>query len=159
VGRVVAHKGKQDGSQQVLARNRGASHEFHLLKRYEAGIVLNGPEVKTARLGRVNLREGYTRIRKGEAFLFGVHFSPYPHAPTEMHDPVRVRKLLLHAREIHKLDRETQSGGITLVPTKLYLKDGRIKIEIALARAKRLYDKREAAKKKIQQREIERGRD
>jgi SsrA-binding protein len=154
---VVARKGKQQ-SEPVLATNRAASHEFHLLKRYEAGIALTGAEVKSARTGRVNLKEGYARIRRGEVFLHGVHFSPYTHAPTELQDPLRVRKLLLHTREIRKLERETQSGGTTLVPTKLYLKNGRIKIEIAVARAKRLYDKRDTAKKKIQQREMERGR-
>ncbi|HXV77736.1 MAG TPA: SsrA-binding protein SmpB [Candidatus Polarisedimenticolaceae bacterium] len=152
-------KGDKDGSERVLASNRAASHEFQLLKRFEAGVVLTGPEVKTARAGRVNLRDGYARIKHGEVLLFGVHFSPYAHARAEAQNPLRVRKLLLHAREIRKLERETQSSGTTLVPTKLYLKQGRIKIEIALARAKRLFDKRESAKKKIQQREMARGRE
>jgi len=142
----------------TLAVNRSASHEFHLIKRYEAGIVLTGAEVKSARAGRVNLREGYARVKGGEVFLMGVHFSPYTHAREEEQDPVRPRKLLLHASEIRKLDKETQSAGTTLVPTRLYLKQGRIKIEIAVARGKQQFDKREALKKRVQQREIDRAR-
>jgi SsrA-binding protein len=153
----VSARAKKDPSQPILANNRSASHEFHLLKRFEAGLVLTGAEVKSARLGRVNLREGYAKIKKGEVFLYGVHFSPYTHAPSDDQDPVRPRKLLLRAREIRKLEKETQSGGVTLVPTKLYLVRGRIKVEIALARGKRLFDKRERAKKKLQEREMERA--
>jgi len=150
-------KKKKDASLPLLATNRSASHEFHLLKRFEAGLVLTGPEVKSARLGRVNLREGYARIRNGEVFLYGVHVSPYSHARSDDYDPVRPRKLLLHAREIRKLEKETKAGGMTLVPTRLYLKQGRIKVEIALAKGKREYDKREKAKRKIQEKEIERA--
>jgi SsrA-binding protein len=154
----VSARAKKDPAQPILASNRAAGHEFHLLKRFEAGMVLTGAEVKSARAGRVNLRDGYARIKQGEVFLFGVHFSPYTHARVAEQDPVRPRKLLLQAREIRKLEKETQAGGTTLVPTKLYLVRGRIKVEIAVARAKRLYDKRETAKKKIQQREMERAR-
>jgi SsrA-binding protein len=154
----VAAKAKKDASETVLATNRAAGHEYHLLKRLEAGIALTGAEVKAARAGRVNLRDGYARIKNGEIFLYAVHFSPYTHAPVDEQEPRRRRKLLLHAREIRKLERETQSGGTTLVPTRIYLKNGRIKVEIVLAKAKRLYDKRETAKKKIQQREMERAR-
>jgi SsrA-binding protein len=142
----------------TLAVNRSAGHEFHLLKRHEAGIVLTGAEVKSARAGRVNLREGYARVKGGEVFLLGVHFGPYQNAREEDQDPRRPRKLLLHASEIRKLDKETQAGGSTLVPTRLYLKQGRIKVEIAVARGKQQVDKREALKKRAQQREIDRAR-
>jgi len=153
----VSARAKKDSSQPILATNRSAAHEFHLLKRFEAGLVLTGAEVKSARQGRVNLRDGYAKIRQGEVFLYGVHFSPYTHARTEDHDPVRPRKLLLQRREIRKLEKETHAGGVTVVPTKLYLVRGRIKIEIALARGKRLFDKREREKKKLQEREMERA--
>lgn len=145
--------------QADLARNRAAAHEYHLLKRLEAGIVLSGPEVKSARLGRVNLKDGFARIVDGEALLCGVHISPYTHAHDTDYDPLRPRKLLLHAREIRKLERETRSAGMTLVPTRLYLKAGKIKVEIALAKGKRAYDKRETARQKVLDREIERARD
>ncbi len=154
----MARKRKdKDAANPVLATNRAASREFHLLKRFEAGLVLTGAEVKSARQGRVNLRDGYARVKHGEVFLYGVHFSPYSHARSDEYDPRRPRKLLLHAGEIRKLAKETQASGVTVVPTRLYLKNGRIKIEIALARGKRLYDKRERAKRRIQEREIERA--
>ena len=140
----------------VLANNRAASHEYHLLRRLEAGIVLSGAEVKSAREGRVNLKGSYVRIRRHEAFLHDAHFSPYSHAPSDDYDPVRARKLLLHAREILKLERETVSSGTTLVPTRLYLKNGRIKLEIALARGKKAHDKRESTRKREVEREMAR---
>ena len=151
-------KKKQGGDNPVLAMNRSASHQYHLLKRIEAGIVLTGPEVKSARLGRVSLKEAYARIHDGEIFLHDAHFSPYTHARVEEENPLRVRKLLLHAKEIRKLAKETQAGGVTLIPTKLYLKGGKIKVEIALARGKRLYDKRESKKNKEVEREIARAK-
>jgi SsrA-binding protein len=152
------NKKKKGEGNPVLAMNRSASHEYHLLSRLEAGIALTGPEVKSAREGRVSLKEAYAKIKDGEAFLHDAHFSPYSHTRIEQTDPRRVRKLLLHAREIRKLAKETAAGGVTLVPTKLYLKEGRIKIEIALARGKRLYDKRESRKRKEMDREIARAR-
>lgn len=154
----MAKKKKPDRTNPILANNRKASHEFHLLERYEAGIVLTGPEVKSAREGRVNLKESYARIRSGEVFLLQAHFSPYTHARNEDADPVRPRKLLLHAREIRKLSKELEGTGMTLVPTKLYLKAGRIKLEIAIARGKKLYDKRDSLKRKQADREIARGK-
>jgi len=144
----VARKSKSRKGDPVLASNRAAGHEFHLLERWEAGIVLLGPEVKSARDGRVNLKDAYARIKDGEVFLFNAHFSPYTHASRENPDPMRPRKLLLHAREIRKLAKELERSGMTLVPTRLYLKDGRIKIEIALARGKKLHDKREALRRR-----------
>jgi len=148
----------KDESESILATNRAAGHEYHLLRRIEAGLVLTGPEVKSARARRVNLKEGYARIQGGEAFLIGVNFSPYDHARREEIDPVRPRKLLLHAHEIRKLARETESGGTTLVPTRLYLKAGRVKVEIALARGKKAYDKRDAARARAIDRDVEQER-
>lgn len=154
----MAGKKKKDGRNPVLAMNRSASHEFHLLARFEAGLALTGAEVKSAREGRVNLKESYARIKDGEAFLHNAHFSPYSHAGRSEADPRRVRKLLLHAREIRKLAKETEASGVTLVPTRLYLKDGRIKVEIAVAKGKRSYDKRERARRREMDREIARER-
>ena len=148
----------KDGAESVLATNRAAAHEFHLLRRLEAGLVLTGSEVKSARERRVNLKEGYARIQNGEALLIGVNFSPYDHARREEVDPLRPRKLLLHAHEIRKLARETESGGTTLVPTRLYLKNGRIKVEIAVARGKKAHDKRDAARERAIDREVEQER-
>ena len=155
---MSAKASKEPGS-PALALNRSAGHDFHLLKRFEAGVVLTGAEVKSARGGRVNLKDGYARVKNGEVFLYGVHFSPYSNAREDEQDPRRPRKLLLHASEIRKLDKETQSSGTTLVPTRMYLKQGRIKVEIAVARGKREFDKRDALKKRVQQREIDRARD
>jgi SsrA-binding protein len=154
----MAKKAKPDKANPVLATNRKAAHEFHLLQRLEAGIVLTGAEVKSARQGRVNLKEAYARVKDGEVFLHRAHFSPYSHARQEETDPVRPRKLLLHAREIRKLVKELETSGTTLVPTRLYLKNGRVKLEIAVARGKKQYDKRESLKRKQAEREMERGR-
>jgi SsrA-binding protein len=146
------------GENPILAANRAASHEYHLLERFEAGIALTGTEVKSARDGRVSLKEAYAKIERGEVFLYDAHFSPYAQGGRENPDPVRTRKLLLHAKEIRKLSRATESGGMTLVPTKLYLKGGRIKIEIALARGKKAFDKREASRQEEARREMARLR-
>lgn len=151
-------KEKDTGGDRVLATNRAASHEFHLLTRYEAGIVLTGTEVKSAREGGVSLKESYAKIERGEMFLLGAHFNPYRQGNRDNVDPLRTRKLLLHAAEIRRLERETQSGGATIVPTRLYLKDGRVKIEIALARGKKSRDKREATREREVQREMARAR-
>lgn len=147
-----------DADSRPLASNRAASHDYQLLERLEAGIVLTGTEVKSARQGGVSLKEAFAKVQGGEVFLLNAHFTPYEQGNRENVDPRRPRKLLLHAREIRRLDRETQPGGSTLVPTKLYLKDGRIKVEIALARGKKTHDKREATKQREAQREIDRER-
>ena len=147
--------GEQEGD-RALASNRAAAHEFYLLERFEAGIVLTGTEVKSARLGGVSLKEAYAKIEKGEVFLLGAHFSPYEQGNRENVDPRRDRKLLLHATEIRKLDKETRAGGTTLVPTRLYLKNGRVKVEIALARGKKVHDKREATREREVRREMAR---
>lgn len=142
----------------MLASNRSASHEFHLLERFEAGLVLTGAEVKSCRAGKMNLKEAYAKVKDGEAFLHGAHLNPYVQAGRDAPHPVRVRKLLLHAREIRRLAKETEQGGMTLVPTRLYLKEGRIKLEIAIGKGKRAGDKREALKEKESAREMARAR-
>ncbi len=153
----MAKKAKPD--EKNLATNRAASHEFHLLQRMEAGIVLTGTEVKSARAGKVNLKDAFARIDKaGEIFLHNAHFSPYSHGNRQNHEPVRPRKLLLHAREIRKLVKQVEAGGRTLVPLRLYLKKGRVKVELALAQGKKLHDKREASRKREMEKEMEQAR-
>ncbi|MEK6279279.1 MAG: SsrA-binding protein SmpB [Acidobacteriota bacterium] len=139
--------------EKVLASNRAAFHEYHILDKYEAGIALTGTEVKSVLGGRVQLKEGYVAIRDGEAWLFNAHISPYAHGNRENHDPLRTRKLLLHKREIERLDEATVKQGMTLVATRIYLKSRRIKIEVAVARGKKMYDKRETEMKRTVERE------
>lgn len=141
-----------------LATNRSARHEFHLHDRYEAGIALTGTEVKSARKGTVNLKDAYARVKDGELFLHNAHISPYAEGNRENVDPRRTRKLLLRAREIRKLARATETTGMTIVATRMYLKQGWIKIELAVAQGKKLHDKREATRKKEADREMARAR-
>jgi SsrA-binding protein len=142
----------------VLATNRAARHEFHLLERYEAGIALTGTEVKSARLGAVNLKDAYARVRGGEVFIHNLHISPYAQGNRENVDPVRTRKMLLRAREIRKLAKATETTSLTIVPTRMYLKDGWIKVELAVAKGKKLHDKRESKRKREVEREMARAR-
>ena len=130
--------------EQVLASNRAAFHNYHVLEKFEAGVALTGTEVKSVLAGRVQLKEGYVAVRDGEVWLFNAHISPYSHGNRENHEPLRTRKLLLHKREIEKLDQAAVKDGMTLVPLRIYLKSRRIKVEIAVARGKKMYDKREA---------------
>jgi len=132
------------GNIRVLSDNRKARHDYFLLERYEAGIALEGTEVKAAKNGKVQLREGYAEIAGNEAWLVNVHIGHYSHGNINNHEIDRRRKLLLHRSEINKLIGKTREKGLTLIPTKVYLKDGRIKCEIAVARGKRQHDKREA---------------
>jgi SsrA-binding protein len=155
---MAGTKGKETTEGAVLARNRAASHEFHLLDRFEAGIVLTGTEVKSIRAGRANVKDGYAKVTNGEVFLHNAHISPYEPGNRENVDPLRTRKLLLNAREIRKLGKETDSHGVTLVPLRLYLKNGRVKVEIAIAKGKKAFDKREAIAKKDVEREMARAR-
>jgi len=141
---------------KVIATNRKAAHNYHLDERHEAGLVLTGTEIKSIRAGRVNLRDGYAQPRDGELWLFNVHIAPYDPAGRSGHEPCRPRKLLLHRREIDRLVSRVQERGYTIVPLRLYLKGGRAKVEIALARGKRKYDKRQAIAKRDAQREIDR---
>ncbi len=137
-----------------IAENRKARRNYHLLDRYEAGIVLQGTEVKSLRVGKVDMSESYAKVEDGEVFLLDMHISPYDNASYDNHEPKRPRKLLLHKREIRKLDRSVQHKGSTIVPTRLYFNKGIAKVEIALARGKHEYDKREAIKKREFDREI-----
>jgi SsrA-binding protein len=138
---------------KILSDNRKASYNYHLMDRFEAGLVLTGTEVKAARDGSVQLKDSYGEVLNNEAWLVNAHFSPYSHGNRENHDPVRRRKLLLHRREIDKLLVKTREKGLTLIATKVYLKNGRIKVELALGRGKKLHDKREAERTRTQESE------
>jgi len=138
-----------------LARNRRARRDYELLDRLEAGIVLTGTEVKSARAGRVQLKDSYVEVRNGEAWLIGAHISPYDHGNRENHDPERTRKLLLHRREINRLLGATTRRGLTIIPLSVYLKDNHVKLELAVAQGRKLYDKREAKRRREQEREAE----
>lgn len=142
---------------KVVATNRKARHDYHLHDVYEAGLVLTGSEIKSVRAGQVNLREGYVREVDGEMWLFSVHIAPYDQAGMMNHDPRRPRKLLLHRREIDRLSDDAQTKSYTIIPLRLYLRHGRAKVEIALARGKRQYDKRQAIAKRDAQRQIDRA--
>ena len=149
---------KEKAEDAVLARNRAASHEFHLFERFEAGVVLTGTEVKSIRAGRANLKDGYAKVVDGEVFLLNAHVSPYEPGHRENADPLRERKLLLNAREIKKIAKETHASGVTVIPLRLYLKNGRVKVELAIAKGKKAFDKREAIAKKDAEREMARSR-
>lgn len=144
-------------SKKTVARNKKASHEYHIIDTYEAGIVLVGPEVKSIRAGKVSLAEAFARIDGTEALLHGMHISPYGPASLWNVDPTRPRKLLLNRREIRRLIGATQQEGFTLVPLELYLKDGYVKVALALARGKKRFDKREDIRKRDAQREMQRA--
>ena len=142
---------------KVFAQNRKARHDFTIEENYEAGIQLTGPEVKSIREGWANLTESYARVRDGEVFLLGAHVSPYENASQREQLPTRERKLLLHGREIARLAGKSQEDGKTLIPLRLYEKNGNIKLEIGVASRKKQYDKRREIAKKTAQREIERA--
>ena len=146
-----------DDSRKILARNRKALHEYHVEDRWEAGIVLLGPEVKSARDGRLNLAGAFATVDGGEVWLHDMHISPYDPASQFNADPLRRRKLLLNRREIRRLIVATQQKGYTLVPLDVYLREGRIKLTLALGRGKKLYDKRETLKRKAAERDVERA--
>lgn len=139
--------------EKVLIANRAAFHEYHISEKYEAGVALMGTEVKSVMGGRVQLKDSYVAVRDGEAWLFNVHISPYSHGNRANHEPLRTRKLLLHRREIDKLEQAATVAGMTLVVTRIYLKSGRVKIEIGIARGKKLYDKRETEMRRTVERE------
>ncbi len=136
-----------------LLTNRSAFHEYHISEKFEAGVMLTGTEVKSIRSGQVQLKDSYVAVRDGEAWLFNVHISPYAYGNRENHDPLRSRKLLLHRREIDRLEQATTIKGMTLVVTRVYLKQGRVKLEIGVARGKKLYDKRETEMRRTVERE------
>jgi SsrA-binding protein len=142
---------------KIVCQNKKARHDYHIIEVIEAGMVLLGTEVKSLREGRANLKDSYARIRDGELYLVQAHITPYSHASYDNHDPERVRKLLVHKRELKRLTGKTQEKGLTLVPLKIYFKDGKAKIELALASGKKSYDKRETLKRQTQKREMERA--
>jgi SsrA-binding protein len=139
--------------EKVLAANRTAFHNYHISDKYEAGIALTGTEVKSVMAGRIQLKESYVGVRDGEAWLFNAHISPYSHGNRENHEPLRTRKLLLHRREIDKLDEASVKQGMTLVATRVYMKNRHIKLEVGVARGKKLYDKRETELRRTADRE------
>ena len=140
----------------VIATNRKARHDYYLLQSFEAGLVLTGTEVKSLRLGRANLKESYARIENGEIYLYGMHISPYEQGNRYNPDPKRRRKLLLHKYEIRRLMGKVQEKGLTLIPLKIYFNKGNAKLELALARGKRDYDKRRAIAERDMKRDLER---
>ncbi len=139
---------------KVVATNRKAYHDYYILETYEAGIVLKGTEVKSAKQGRINLKDSYAIIDNGEVFLLNAHISPYSHGNIHNHDPRRTRKLLLHKKEIMKLYGKIKEKGLTLIPLKAYIKNGKIKIELGLCKGKKKYDKRAEIRKRDLEREM-----
>ena len=143
-------------TRKQIANNKKAYHDYFIDETYETGVVLHGTEVKSMRMGKCSIKESYIRIENGEVFVYGMHVSPYEKGNIFNKDPLRVKKLLMHKYEINKLAGKVAEKGYTLVPLQVYFKDGKVKIEIGLARGKKLYDKREAIAKKDQRRETER---
>jgi SsrA-binding protein len=144
-------------AEKTVTFNRKALHDYHVLERLEAGISLVGTEIKSIRLGRVNLRDAYARPERGEMWLVGAHIAQYPPAGPFNHDPTRRRKLLLHADEIDELSKAVDEKGLTVVPLRMYLKRGRAKVELALARGKREYDRRQTIARRDAEREMQRA--
>jgi SsrA-binding protein len=154
---MAKKRGKRKAAPGDVATNRQARFRYHLLERWECGIVLQGSEVKSLRNGAVQLKDAYAAVRDGEIWLHNAHIAPYPAAARENHEPERPRKLLMHRREIERLIGKTQERGLTLVPTRVYFAGPNAKVEIALARGKELHDKRRAIKARDQRREIDRA--
>lgn len=146
---------KQQGIKEI-AQNRKAFHDYFVLEKYEAGIELAGTEVKSVRAGQVNMKDAYCSIKNGELFLRGMHISPYEKGNIFNRDPVRVRRLLMHKREINRLNSQVMQQGVALIPLSLYFKDSKVKVEIGVCKGKKLYDKREASAKKDAQRDMDR---
>lgn len=142
---------------KTVATNRKARHDYHIEDTVEAGLVLTGSEIKSIRAGQINLKDSYATVRGGEMWLINAHISPYKQANRENHEPRRERKLLLHRREINRLTGKLQEQGLTLVPLRIYLKNGRAKVELGLARGKKLYDKRQTLRERADRRQIERA--
>ena len=141
---------------KLVANNKKAYHDYFILETFEAGIALSGTEVKSIRMGKCSIKEAFVRVEKGEVFIYGMHISPYEKGNIFNKDPLRERKLLLHRSEINKLLGKTKEQGITIMPLKVYLKGSLVKVEIGLARGKKLYDKRQDIAKKDQKREAQR---
>ena len=143
-------------AEKLICQNKKARHDYHIINSYEAGIVLRGSEVKSCLSGKANLKDGYGRIKGGEIFLVNSHISPYTYAHQLNHDPLRERKLLFHKSEIKKLYGKMRERGLSLIPLKMYFKNGKVKVEMAIAKGKKLHDKREDIKRKDFAREAER---
>ncbi|OGP59131.1 MAG: SsrA-binding protein [Deltaproteobacteria bacterium RBG_13_49_15] len=143
---------------KVIAENRKAKFNYFIEDEFEAGLVLKGTEVKSLRMGRANLKDSYARIKKGELFIYQMHISPYPFAHYDNHDPLRPRKLLMHKAEIKRLYGKINEKGYALIPLKLYFKEGKAKMVLALAKGKRRFDKRETIRRRDQKRELERSK-
>jgi SsrA-binding protein len=144
---------KPDSGEKLIASNKKALHDYFVVQKLEAGIALTGTEVKSLRAGAANLKDSYVTFKDEEAFLFGAHISPYSHGNLENHDPERTRKLLLHRREIGKLHTQVMEKGLTVVPLRLYFRGGKVKVEIAVVRGKKQYDKRETERTREADRE------
>jgi len=144
---------KPDAGEKLIASNKKAFHDYFILQKAEAGVALTGTEVKSLRDGKANIKDSYVIFKDSEAFLFNAHISPYSHGNLQNHEPERNRKLLLHRREIEKLREQVVEKGLTVVPLRLYFKGGKVKVEIAVVRGKKLYDKRETEKKRELDRE------
>lgn len=151
----MASRDSRNADDRAVATNRRARHDYHILETLEAGLVLRGTEVKSLRAGLVNFKDSYVTMRNGEAWLLGCHISPYSHGSDANHPPERDRKLLLHGREIARLTGKIAERGLTLVPLRLYFKKGRAKLEIGLARGKKLHDKRSALREREVRREMD----
>ncbi len=146
----------KDSPRKIIAQNRKARHDYEIMETFEAGLALRGTEVKSLRDGRANLKDSYAAVHHDEVWLYGMHISPYSHGNLNNHDPERDRKLLLHRREIRRLIGKTKESGLTLVPLQLYFTHGKVKVELALAKGKKQYDKREAIAKREAEREMKR---
>ena len=149
---------KENSTIKIIVRNKKARHDYFILSKYEAGIVLVGTEVKSIRNGKVNLKESYARVEKDELWLIGMHISPYEQGNINNHDPVRKRKLLMHTREIGRLKKSTEEKGLTIVPLSLYLSGGRVKVELGLAQGKHHHDKRQDQAARDAKRDMDRAR-
>jgi SsrA-binding protein len=150
---MALEKTEREAAQKNIAENRKAFHDYHILETFETGLVLLGTEVKSIREGQVNLRDSFARIENGEVFVYGLHIQAYSHRGYADHEPLRPRKLLLHAHEIRKLIGKTVERGMTLVPLRMYFKNGKVKVALGLARGKQLHDKRETIKRREVDRE------
>lgn len=142
---------------KIVSQNKKAYHDYFILDTYEAGIELRGTEIKSVRKGSTNLKDAFIRIKNDEAFIENMHIAPYEQGNRFNHEPLRTRKLLLHKKQIRKLQKEVKENGLTIVPTKLYFNTSKLKVEIALARGKKLYDKRQDLKAKDAKRDVERA--
>lgn len=148
---------KEKKGEKLICQNKPAWRNYTVEETYEAGMVLLGTEVKSLREGRANLKDSYARVKEGEVFVYDLHISPYSHGNRNNHDPLRVRKLLLHRQEIKRLYGKTRERGLTLVPLKMYFRDGKVKMEIGVSKGKKLHDRREDLKRKADRRDMERA--